>query len=108
MILMGYERGDLAAIQPFLSEDIYESFVDGVSAREDQGLTIEAEFVGVRELTLTDAKIDPDTKMGEVTIRFVGELTSVCKGQRRRHHRRQPDQGETTKRHLDLFACDGR
>ena len=79
MILMGYERGDLSAIQPFLSEDIYESFVDGVSAREDQGLSIEAEFVGVRELTLTNAKFDRDTQTAEVTMRFVGELTSVVR-----------------------------
>lgn len=79
MILMGYERGDLSAIQPFLSEDVYESFVDGVSAREDQGLSIEAEFVGVRELTLTNAKFDRDTQSAEVTIRFVGELTSVVR-----------------------------
>ena len=46
MIVMGYEQGNLSEIQPFLSEDIYESFVDGVAAREDQGLTIEAEFAG--------------------------------------------------------------
>ncbi|AXI56602.1 preprotein translocase subunit Tim44 [Sulfitobacter sp. JL08] len=79
MILMGYERGDLSAIQPFLAEDVFEIFVDGVSAREDQGLTIEAEFVGVRELTLTDATLDPETNMAELTIRFVGELTSVVR-----------------------------
>lgn len=79
MIVMGYERGDLAEIQPFLSEEIYESFVDGVAAREDQGLTIEAEFVGVHELELIDAKLDPDTKEAELTIRFVGMLTSAVR-----------------------------
>ena len=79
MIVMGYERGDLAAIQPFLAEDIYESFVEGVATREDQGLTIEAEFGGVRELKLLDAKLDPDTREAELTIRFVGELTSVVR-----------------------------
>lgn len=79
MIVMGYERGDLADIQPFLSEEIYESFVDGVAAREDQGLTIEANFVGVRETELVNATLDPDTKEAEMTIRFVGELTSAVR-----------------------------
>jgi predicted lipid-binding transport protein (Tim44 family) len=79
MIVMGFERGELNDIQPFLSEDIYESFVDGVAAREDQGLTIEAGFIGVRELELVNATLDPDTKEAEMTIRFVAELTSaVC------------------------------
>ncbi|WP_370399647.1 Tim44/TimA family putative adaptor protein [Sulfitobacter sp. JB4-11] len=79
MIVMGYERGDLAEIQPLLSEEIYESFVDGVAAREDQGLTIEANFIGVRELELEDATLDPDTNEAEVTMRFVAELNSAVR-----------------------------
>lgn len=81
MIVMGYEQGNLSEIQPFLSEDIYESFVDGVAAREDQGLTIEAEFVGVRELKLVDATLDDATGEAELTIRFVAELTSAVRDQ---------------------------
>lgn len=79
MIVMGYERGELAEIQPFLSEDIYESFVDGVAAREDQGLTIEAEFVGVREIKLMDASFDQSNNEAEITIRFVAELKSAVR-----------------------------
>ena len=79
MIVMGYERGNLSEIQPFLSEDIYESFVDGVAAREDQGLTVEAHFIGVRETSLVAASLDPDTKEAEMTIRFIAELTSAVR-----------------------------
>ena len=79
MILMGYEKGNLDEIQPFLSEEVFESFVAGVAAREDQGLTIEAEFIGVRETTLTDVKFDKDTNQAEITMKFVGELTSVVR-----------------------------
>jgi predicted lipid-binding transport protein (Tim44 family) len=79
MILMGYERGDLAEIQPFLSEDVYDSFVDGVAAREDQGLTIEANFIGVRETTLVNATLNPDTSEAEITIRFGAELNSAVR-----------------------------
>lgn len=81
MIVMGYETGELSDIQPFLSEEIYESFVDGVAAREDQGLTIEANFIGVREMELVNATLDQDTNEAELTIRFVAELTSAVRDQ---------------------------
>ncbi|KMW58909.1 Transporter [Candidatus Rhodobacter oscarellae] len=79
MILMSFERGDIDDIAAFLGEDVHQTFVDVVGAREDQGLTIEANFVGVRELTLVGAHFDPSSAVGEVTVRFVGELTSVVR-----------------------------
>ena len=79
MILMAFEAGDLEPVIPFLSNDVYDSFQEVIDLREQQKLTIEARFVGVRELTLTDATYDPDTTEGDVTVRFVGELTSVVK-----------------------------
>ncbi|MGB7244562.1 MAG: Tim44/TimA family putative adaptor protein [Sulfitobacter sp.] len=79
MIVVGYEKGDLSDIQPFLAEDIYETFVDGVAAREDQGLTIECDFIGVREMELVDATLNPDTNEGELTMRFVAELKSAVR-----------------------------
>ncbi|NOD93929.1 Tim44/TimA family putative adaptor protein [Ruegeria sp. HKCCD4884] len=79
MIVMGFEKGNLDEIQPFLSEEVFETFVSVVAAREDQGLTIEAEFIGVRETTLSDVKFDKDTNEAEITMKFVGELTSVVR-----------------------------
>lgn len=79
MIVMAYEQGELGQIEPFLAEDVFESFVAGVAAREDQGLKIEAEFIGVREVTIVDAQFDKDSNRAEITIRFVGELTSVVR-----------------------------
>ena len=79
MILMAFERGDLRSVKAFLSEDVLEAFASVVDARADQGLTVEANFVGVREVTLTDATFDDATKLGEVTVKFVGELTSVVR-----------------------------
>ncbi|SFR01120.1 Tim44/TimA family putative adaptor protein [Poseidonocella sedimentorum] len=79
MILMGYERGDIASLKPFVSEDVFESFESGIALREEQGLSIEAEFVGVRETSFVDAHFDEATSEGEVTVRFVGEMTSTVK-----------------------------
>jgi predicted lipid-binding transport protein (Tim44 family) len=79
MILMGFERGELAEIKPFLAEDVYESFAEVVEAREEQGLTIEAEFVGVREMSLVDATFDDETGTAEITVKYIGELTSAVR-----------------------------
>ena len=79
MILMAFEKGDLAPVQPFLSEDVYEAFLGVVSDREDKGLRVDASFIGVRETTLTEAEFDRAAEEAQITIRFVGELTSVVR-----------------------------
>jgi len=77
MILMGFERGDLASIKPFISEEVYDVFEQVVADRDAQGLTVKADFAGLSELVLQDAEFDEDTKEGEVTVRFVGEMAYV-------------------------------
>lgn len=79
MILMAFEKGDIASIRPFLSDEVFATFTEVVEAREREGLTIESHFVGLRELALHDATFDRDTKEGEIVVRFVGELTSVVR-----------------------------
>ena len=79
MILMAFENGDLAPVEPFLSEDIYEAFAGVVEERERQGLKIEASFVGLSEIALRDAEFDEVTREAEITVRFVSELTSVVR-----------------------------
>lgn len=75
MILMAFERGDLSPVKPFLSADVYNAFQSGIDAREAQGLTVEANFIGISELGLNDAEFDDATKEGEITLRFTGEFT---------------------------------
>ncbi|MGH1412446.1 MAG: Tim44/TimA family putative adaptor protein [Pelagimonas sp.] len=79
MILMGFERGEVEDLKPFLADDVYETFAEVVASRKEQGLTIEAEFIGVREISISDATFDEATKIAEVTVRYVGDLTSVVK-----------------------------
>lgn len=79
MILMAFERGDMKSIQPFLSEDVFETFADVVDMRADKGLTVEAKFVGVREVSLKNASFNQETGEASITVRFVGELTSVVR-----------------------------
>ena len=101
MILMAFERGELDQVVPFLSRDVFDSFSEVVDQRQAQGLTVEAHFVGLREISLTDAHFDRDTAEGEITIRFVGELTSAV-----RDNAGQIVEGSTTeiKRQRDVWT----
>jgi predicted lipid-binding transport protein (Tim44 family) len=79
MILMAFENGDVDELRPFLAADVLDTFEAVIRQREEQGLTIQASFVGVRELSLESARFDRASGVGEITVRFVGELTSVVK-----------------------------
>lgn len=79
MILMAYEKGDTDVLRDFLSPDVFEGFRAAVEDRADKGLVVEANFVGVRELKLTDASFDEENNEAEITVRFLGEMTSVVK-----------------------------
>lgn len=79
MILMAFEQGDLDSIVPFISEDVYEAFASVVDERQRKGLSIEANFIGVSDMSLAHAEFDESTKEGDVTIRFKSEMTSIVR-----------------------------
>jgi predicted lipid-binding transport protein (Tim44 family) len=79
MILMAFERGKLDEVMPFMDRDVYEAFAQVVDEREKEGLTIEAEFIGVRDLALADARFDSETRKAEIDVRAVAELVSVVR-----------------------------
>ncbi len=79
MILMAFERGEIEKVKPFLADDVYESFEEAVRGREAAGLTVDANFAGVRDMAVQEATFDPATREGQIAIRFTGELTSVVR-----------------------------
>jgi predicted lipid-binding transport protein (Tim44 family) len=78
-IVMAYERGELETLEALLSPEVYRSFADAIEARNAKGLTVEGSFVGIREVSLVDASYDARSDEGDITMRFVGELTSAVK-----------------------------
>ena len=77
MILTGFEKGELADIKPFLSDDVYEAFAGVVEGREKNGLSVDFTFVGISETTLVDAEYNAETKEAEVSIKFIAESASA-------------------------------
>jgi len=79
MILMAFEKGDLAKVKSFLSEDVHDAFAEVVDQRAARGLNVTAEFLGIREVSLQDAEFDRASGEAELTVRFASELTSVAR-----------------------------
>lgn len=79
MILTAFEKGDLTEVRPFLAPAVAEAFDGVIADRRARGLTGQAQYLGTRETQLANAAFDPATGMGEVTVRFVGELIAAQK-----------------------------
>lgn len=79
MILTAFEKGELDRIRPFLADDVEASFAEAIAAREAEGLTIEANFLGIKELALHDATYNPQSRMAEISVRFAADQTYVVR-----------------------------
>lgn len=79
MILIAFERGDIDQIRPFLADEVEASFAEAIAARKRDGHSVDASFLGIRDLTLTEAEFDNASRTAEITVRFTGELTSAVR-----------------------------
>lgn len=79
MILMAYEEGDRETLQSLLAPDVFQAFEAGIKAREEQGLRVEARFIGVREAEVEDVTFETHSNIADVTVRFVGELITAVR-----------------------------
>jgi len=79
MILMAFERGDLGSIKDFLSDEVEGTFAEAIATRDKDGLTVEANFVGMKELALQEATFNGENGTAEIAVRFVGEQTYVVR-----------------------------
>lgn len=79
MILLDFDKGDLARIRPFLGDDVAATFAEAIADRQDRGLTIASTFGGIRDMALTEATFDDRAKLAEVTVRFTGELSRTVR-----------------------------
>lgn len=79
LLLMAYENGELETLRQYLSPEVFASFEAAIEARRAKGYTVDASFAGVREVRIADAHFDPSTNEGDITVRFVGEITSIVR-----------------------------
>ena len=79
MILTAFDRGDLAAVRPYLAPAVHDAFAAVVADRQAKGLKVESTFVGVSKVELKDADFDQVSREAEITVGFVGEMTTVVR-----------------------------
>ena len=74
MVLTAYEEGDRDTLQDLLTPDVYQAFESVIRQREEQGLSVESRFIGVRDIKVEKVLFDRETAEADITLRFVGEM----------------------------------
>lgn len=77
MILTGFENGELSKIKPYLSDEVYDVFVDAVESRVQQELSVKFDFLGISETQIVGGSYDRQSKFAEISMKFVSECTSA-------------------------------
>lgn len=77
MILMAYEEGDRETLNSLLAPDVLSAFEGVIAQREEQGMRVEARFIGVRDVRPVKLEFEPELKEADVTLRFVGEMITA-------------------------------
>jgi predicted lipid-binding transport protein (Tim44 family) len=79
MLLMAFENGDQDTLRRYLAPDVFQGFASVIEQRADEGLTVDARFVGLREAEITNIKFDEADNMAEIEMNFVGETITVVR-----------------------------
>ena len=79
MILMAYEQSDRDTLRGLLTPEVYDAFEQVIEQREQQGLTVDARFIGVRDIRVEALRFDQATQEADITIRFVGEMITAVR-----------------------------
>tara|TARA_B100000029_G_C17510883_1_gene936198 strand:- start:348 stop:1010 length:663 start_codon:yes stop_codon:yes gene_type:complete len=80
-ILMAFEKGDLATIKKMTSKEVCGSFKTVIDERANKGLSVEAEFGGVRDLRIKEVHFNDKNLEAKIKIIFKCELTYSIKDQ---------------------------
>ncbi|MGB0504819.1 MAG: Tim44/TimA family putative adaptor protein [Pikeienuella sp.] len=92
MLLMAFENGDQDTLRRYLAPDVFQGFASVIEQRADEGLSVDARFVGLREAEITDIKFDEADNMAEIEMNFVGETITVVRDSE--HHVVEGDANE--------------
>lgn len=78
MVVMAFAEGDRDTLKNLLAPDVYGAFEAGIKDREDQGLTVDTRFIGLRDAVLDTASFDTSDAVAELSVRFTAEtITAV-------------------------------
>lgn len=77
MILGAYAAGDVGALRPLLSPEVFSNFEQSIRDREQAGEVLDITLVGIKTAEIVEAYMAGRT--AHLTIKFVSEQTSVTR-----------------------------
>ncbi|MEM9045982.1 MAG: Tim44/TimA family putative adaptor protein [Pseudomonadota bacterium] len=77
MVLMAYEEGDRDTLTALLAPDVLSAFESVINKRTEEGLRVEARFIGVKDVRVVRLEYENDLREADVTLRFVGEMITA-------------------------------
>ena len=79
IILMAFEKGDTEKLESLLEKKVFTSFKSVIDKRKKDGFTVNAKFIGMRDIRIIDASFSKKTEVADVTLSFKSEITTVVK-----------------------------
>ena len=77
MILMAFENGDTEKLGSLLEKKVFKSFKSVIDKRKNDGLVVDAKFIGMRDIRIVDASFSNKTMIADVTLSFKSEISIV-------------------------------
>lgn len=77
LILQAFAHEDVRALQPLLSQDVYNNFVQTIRARQQAGEKLETTLVGIKSAEIVEAYMHGRT--AHVSVKFVSEQISAVR-----------------------------
>ena len=77
MILMAFQSGKISPVETFLSADVKENFEEAIQEREQKGLSIDADFIGLRDTAVKNISFRDG--VAEISVSFLADIKSVVK-----------------------------
>lgn len=77
MIVEAFAKGDVEALRPLLSPELYGGFASAIEAREEAGEVQETTIVTVRSADIVEAALEDS--QAKVTVEFVTEQVKVTR-----------------------------
>lgn len=101
MILMAFQSGKISLVETFLSADVKENFDKAIQDREQKGLSIEADFIGLRDTAVKNISFSVRDRVAEISVSFLADIKSVVK-----NNKGETIEGEEvdTKKQFDVWV----
>ncbi len=77
MVLEAFWRGDKAELRALCDDDVYESFVAEIDAREAAGETLDNRLIRIEDTLVRAASLDG--RMARIAVSFVADIAAVTR-----------------------------